>query len=162
MDTLQKFRKSAANDIRRWLEELDRTPARATLSVGILQQACRYAEELLRRAGGIYIEGTPDLGAEALSKVSDGKKKDVAKLTFGQCVQLVVFLDSKRQLASGRKVISKSDKELLNRLSTLRNKFTHDSSSALIEGENMRLFLANVLRLSEASVIEGAVGRETR
>jgi hypothetical protein len=160
--TLREFRTAAATDIRRWIEELDRTPPRGTLSVGIFQQACRYAEELLRRAAESHIEGTPDLGAEALSTVSGGKKKHVAKLTLGECVQLLLILDSKRRLGSKRKVISKSDRTLLDRLSGSRNRFAHGSASARLEREAMGLFLADVLRLSEAAVIEEAVLRETR
>lgn len=162
METLRQFQQRAADDLSRWLVELDGAPTRATLTIGILKQAFGYAEELLRRAAEIYLRDLPDHGAEVLTIVGGGKKKTLLRLTFGECLQLVVLLESRRLLGSKHKVISKGDQALLEGLSSARNRFAHDFPSSLDDPGVIKGFISEVLRLARTSLIQLAVIQESR
>src|SRR5262245_55713739 len=149
MDDLRTFRDGAGKDIQRWLDELLQAPARSTLLVGIVMQAYKFAEEILRKIAEVAVEAAGDAGLEAVATVSKGGKK-LARLTLGEYVQLLVFMDSRRLLVPDRKIISKADKALLDRVSASRNDFTH----RYIDQEKTRELLSDVHRLIALPVVE--------
>ena len=156
---LRDLRDSASRDVRRWITELDLTSPRQTLSVGILQQACRHAENLLRQSAEVYLPPTSPLLPIGLNAITNGRKKTIAKLTFGECGQLLIFADSKKALQKGRHLIRKADRSLIDRLTRARNDFAHDTPVARIDGSFMLTFLSDVLSLTRTSVVECAVAR---
>ena len=152
-EPLSRFQERAENDLRRWLRELKTSEPRATLSVGIVKQAFSYAEELLRRAAQHYVADAPDGGAEAIAAVCGGKRKAVAKLTLGEYIQLLMYLDARKQLTPTGRAIRKADEALLDRLRSARNNFTHGSPTDGLKVQEMRAFIEDVLQLSESAVV---------
>lgn len=153
MASLTNLRKAAIEDIRRWLAELDGTSPRATLSIGVLQRAFTYAEELLRESIQVYITNSPEALAEAIRKVTDGKVKRAAKLTFGQSVHVLQAADRTRRLAHGRKLITKADKNLLDETVSRRNAFVHGSAVSELDAAAACSILQLLLKLAEMRVV---------
>lgn len=158
VESLAQLKRRLDADLRRWSVELDGASPRATLSTGILQKAFAYAEQLLRSAAEIFLAQLPDGGTGVIAEVTNKKTIAISKLTFGQCVQVLAYLDSRRQLGSGRKVISKADENLLNRLSKARNAFAH-GAPAEIDAVAIRQYLVDVMQLSELNAIRLAASR---
>jgi hypothetical protein len=126
----------------------------------MLNQAYRFAEELLRRAAAVHMADRPNMRDEALGVVTKGKKKTLEKLTFGETVNFIASLDRKRRLVPGQKVVSKTDKALLKRLSSSRNSFAHGQAATRLHEEEIRSFLNDVARVCTLAVVEAAVRSE--
>jgi hypothetical protein len=162
LEPLADLQARAREDIQRWLSEVENGLTRGTLSAGMLRQAFAYAEEMVRRAAKVFVERAGNLGAEALMTASDGKKKSVDKLTFGQCVNLLELLDARNLIVPRRKAISRGDRELLSSLTKARNEFAHGSPSLMADGAVLRQALENVRKLSHFAVIEHAAHQNGR
>jgi hypothetical protein len=152
---LKKQRDSTIQEVTRWLSELDRGP-RGTLSMGMIQQAAIRAEELLRQCVRLALDGDVDLTEQVLAAVAKGKRS-VDKMTFGECSHALQYLDTRKRLPGGRRLIPNRDRELLDRTVKLRNDFTHRPATEI---ESVRAFLVNVLALCSMPVITAAVLRD--
>lgn len=157
--SITPLQQRANTDLRRWLSEVDAADSRGTLRAGMLKKAFSYAEELLKESAAVFLDALPDGGAEALAIVSNKKTNSVSKLTIGQYVQLLMYLESNRQLGSTRRVISKTDEQLMYRITAARNGFAHGSASALTDTPAVKQYLADLIALSNSDVIRLAASR---
>jgi hypothetical protein len=153
---LVELQERAREDVHRWMSEAEEGSTRGTLSAGMLRQAFAYAEEMVRCAANVLVERAGHAGMEALAIASDGKKKPVDKLTFGQCVNLLEMLDARNVIVPRRKTISREDRELLSALTRARNEFAHGSAVVAADGALVRRTLENVRKLSYLAIIEHA------
>jgi hypothetical protein len=161
MDSLRGLRDDAQRDLTRWLGELKTAPARATLSIGMIQQACRYGEGLLRMTLHVHATADPGRVADAIPAPPTGKqKKPLARLTFGECAQVISVLNAKRQLGQNRNVLPKADLQRLERLVALRNRFAHGGPASETGPATITSLIQEVLWLSNHRMIDSAIELE--
>jgi hypothetical protein len=156
---VKKQRDKVVNDVTKWLGELDRGP-RGTLFLGMLHGAAVQVEVLLRQCINVYLSDDRELTQAALAAVNDGKGRSIARMTFGDCSKMLQYLDSRRKLAHGRRLIGKRDKELLDRTVKLRNRLTHGSAADTTGLESASAFLEDVLAVCSLPVVSAAVLRD--
>jgi hypothetical protein len=154
MTELADLRDKAKRDTDRWLRELRSGQPRNTLSLGMIQESCRYAEELLRKAALVFTRSDEKLLISGLEKVTAGKKRSIDRLTFGECLNLLVFVDGE---LNRKRLISKHDRSFLDKLSRARNTFVHGSPGSYPDESQIAKLLEDVRALCALSIIEAAV-----
>jgi hypothetical protein len=157
---LGEVRDQAITHLDRWIADAA-DEDRGTLFVGVQHEAARYAEFLLKQSLAVHMRlGELDV-ALVLATVTDRTVVSVERLTLGQAVQAAQYLDSKKLLAGGRRILAKRDKQLLANISTYRNAFSHGRPHAVPSVDQLCSFLRAVRQLCNCRLVESAVAAES-
>ncbi len=180
MKSVQKQAQSLAKDTQRWINEIQRAGEnvfRGTLWDGIMHKASASVDLLLTPLVCVLKPLAPSFD-EASRKVGGGKP--LGRLTFGQKTQLLISLDqdlsrSFQDMDPDRfhgRVLGKPGKHLLERMTKIRNDFTHPEDDALeerggstalkFEPESTLEFLTLVQAFTESEVVSRAIFLEQR
>lgn len=158
MADLNLVRNAAARDTRRWLSELEGTSPRNTLSVGIVQQACRHAEQIIRGVLHVFEAAEPEHVQAALPVSAGGRPRSVRQSTLGECIHVLLSLDDKRRLLHRRAVVSNSDRLLLRRVLRARNEFAHGPPGPF-DPVQAKSILRDVERVCGIKLVDAALRR---
>ncbi len=143
-------------DIERWLPEVD-PEVRSTLWHGVFTKAAKQADRLYQLCAEVALDRAGPAGSETLAAVTKGKPPE--RLTMGERMDVLKSLDRQRVILGGERIISKTDQQLLEDLTALRNRFTHGAFPSSEGPENAQRFLELTRQLCGTELVQYLVGK---
>ncbi len=148
---LELVRHEVLADIERWLPEVG-PDVRSTLWHGVFMKAAKQTDRLFQLCVDVAIHLAGPAAPEAVAIVSRGKPSE--RLTMGERMDVLKTLDRQRAIAVERKIIGKTDRQLLEDLTILRNNFAHGSIPSGEGPEQTQRFLELARQFCETQLVQ--------
>ena len=154
-EELEHLCRQLLSDIERWLPEVD-PEVRSTLWHGVFTKAAKQADRLYQLCVEVALQLAGAAGPKTLAAVTKGKPPE--RLTMGERMDVLKSLDRQRVILGGKRIISKTDQQLLEDLTALRNHFTHGAFPSCEGPENTQRFLELARQLCGTQLLQYLVG----